>query len=138
MGALFTIGYEGRQLDELIAELSAHRVDRVIDVRQLPLSRRRGFSKTPLGVELAEVDIEYVHLRQAGNPYRHDDIPRAELLAKYGRHLTGTRTVVTDVAESARGHRACLLCYERSADECHRSVLAKRIARRLGVSAVDL
>ena len=55
--ALFTIGYEGRALDELIAELQAHRIDRVIDVRELPLSRRRGFSKTPLREALAAHDI---------------------------------------------------------------------------------
>ncbi|MBA3393051.1 MAG: DUF488 domain-containing protein [Deltaproteobacteria bacterium] len=60
--------------------LSAHRIDRVIDVRDLPLSRRRGFSKTPLATALTAHGIEYVHLRQAGNPFRRekDSIPREE------------------------------------------------------------
>ena len=138
--ALFTIGYEGRALDELIAELCAHRIERVIDVRQLPLSRRRGFSKTPLGAALAAYDIEYVHLRQAGNPYRaeKDSIPRDQLLAKYKVHLAGARQVVTDVAEAARGRRVSLLCYERHPAECHRSLLSKRVARRLSTAIIDL
>jgi uncharacterized protein (DUF488 family) len=137
---LFTIGYEGRALDELIAELEANRIERVIDVRELPLSRRRGFSKTPLGAALAEHDIEYVHLRQAGNPYRRekDELPRAELLAKYKRHLAGARQAVSDVVEAARGRRVSLLCYERHPAECHRSILSKRIARRLETKVVDL
>ena len=58
---LFTVGYEGREPDELIALLQANGVDRVIDIRELPLSRRRGFSKTPLGTALRAVGIEYVH-----------------------------------------------------------------------------
>ena len=138
--ALFTIGYEGRALDELIAELRFNRVGRVIDVRELPLSRRRGFSKTPLSEALAAVDIEYVHLRQAGNPYRRaqDLIPRDELLAKYKVHLAGARQAVADVADAVRGRRASLLCYERHPGECHRSLLAKRIARRLATTPIDL
>lgn len=138
--ALFTIGYEGRALDELIAELQVNRVERVIDVRELPLSRRRGFSKTPLGEALAEHDIEYVHMRQAGNPYRRqkDELARDELLAKYKRHLAGAAQAISDVVDVARGRRVSLLCYERHPAECHRSILAKRIARRLGTKPVDL
>lgn len=140
--SLFTIGYEGRALDELIAELKSNRIDRVLDVRELPLSRRRGFSKTPLGEALAEHDIEYLHLRQAGNPYRKekDLIPRDELLAKYKRYISaasGARAIA-DVVDAARGHRVSLLCYEREPAECHRSILAKRIARRLHTKPVDL
>ena len=138
--ALFTIGYEGRALDELIAELAVNRIDRVIDVRQLPLSRRRGFSKTPLGAALAEHAIEYMHLRAAGNPYRaeKDAIGRDELLAKYRRHLAGAAPAITEVADAARGHRVALLCYERAPAECHRSILVRRVRRRLGVGSIDL
>ena len=135
--ALFTIGYEGRALDELIAELSANRVERVIDVRELPLSRRRGFSKTPLGAALADADIEYVHLRQAGNPYRRE-ADRSTLLAKYAKHLTRAKDALGDVVESVRGRRVALLCYEREPSECHRAILARRVAKKLGLDAIDL
>ncbi len=67
---LFTIGYEGRSLTEFVQLLVKNAITRVIDVRELPLSRRRGFSKTSLTEALAAHDIEYVHLRKAGNPYR--------------------------------------------------------------------
>lgn len=139
-GALFTIGYEGRELAELIAILSAKRIQRVIDIRELPLSRRRGFSKTPLGEALRAHDIEYVHMREAGNPYRKqkDVIPREQLLAKYEHHIDNADEVVEHVADTARGRRAALLCYEAAPEECHRSLLAPRVARRLKCSVQDL
>lgn len=137
---LFTIGYEGRELDELIAILSANRIDRVIDIRGLPLSRRRGFSKTPLGIALGGAGIDYLHMREAGNPYRKlkDTLPRDELLAKYKTHIAAARETVVNVAEQARGHRAALLCYEAAPEECHRSLLAPRVAKLLGVAVRDL
>ncbi len=138
--ALFTIGYEGRALDEVLAMLAANRIDRVIDIRGLPLSRRRGFSKTPLGAALAAVGIEYVHMREAGNPYRklEDTIPRDELLARYAAYLAHADDAVASVAETARGHRVALLCYEAEPAACHRSLLAPRVGRRLGVTPRDL
>jgi len=135
MTKLYTIGYEGRELDEFIGELKAHQIDRVIDVRELPLSRRAGFSKTPLHDALEALDVEYVHLKIAGNPYRKDP---GDVLAKYKRYLADTTPAVTAVVDAARGHRAALLCYERAPADCHRSILAKRVARRLRVKPLDL
>jgi hypothetical protein len=43
-------------------------VERLIDVRKLPLSRRRGFSKTALGLALRESGIEHIHVKALGNP----------------------------------------------------------------------
>ncbi|HEU0034954.1 MAG TPA: DUF488 domain-containing protein [Kofleriaceae bacterium] len=140
MTELYSIGYEGRTLDELLAILGGSSIDRVIDIRELPLSRRRGFSKTPLSVALAAADIEYLHLRIAGNPFRRekDLIPRDELLAKYRVHLSGARGVVGAVADAVRGHRAALLCYEHDPAICHRSILAPRVARKLGLRVKNL
>lgn len=45
---IFTIGYEGATVEEFLAALQNAAVERLIDVRALPLSRRPGFSKTPL------------------------------------------------------------------------------------------
>jgi uncharacterized protein (DUF488 family) len=112
----------------------------VIDIRELPLSRRRGFSKTPLGEALRAVDIDYVHMREAGNPYRKqkDVLSRPQLLAKYKRHIAKADEVVQHVADTARGRRAALLCYEAAAEECHRSLLAPRVAELLKCAVQDL
>jgi uncharacterized protein (DUF488 family) len=138
--ALFTIGYEGRQLDEFLAILASNKIDRLIDVRELPLSRRRGFSKTPLSKALAEQGIEYVGLREAGNPHHKlkHELSKAQLLVKYRAHLAKTDGVVERVADEARGHRAVLLCYEAEPAECHRSVLAPKVAAKLRCKTTDL
>lgn len=60
---IFTIGYEGSTVGEFLAALRKAGIERVIDVRALPLSRRPGFSKTPLRNALAEAGVEYVHLK---------------------------------------------------------------------------
>ncbi|MBM3927915.1 MAG: DUF488 domain-containing protein, partial [Sphingomonadales bacterium] len=57
---IYTIGYEGATQGEVIAALERAGVKRVIDVRQLPLSRRPGFSKSSLAASLAERGIDYV------------------------------------------------------------------------------
>ena len=129
---LFTIGYADRELAELVAMLGAAKVDRVIDVRQLPLSRRRGFSKTPLAAALAEAGIAYVHVRAAGNPYRKED----DALARYRAHLG--RAAVAEVVAAAQGHRAALLCTCADPAACHRGILAPRVARALGATVTDL
>lgn len=138
--AIFTIGYEGRALDELFAMLAAEKIERVIDIRELPLSRRRGFSKTPLGEALRSAGIDYVHMKSAGNPYRKqkDQIPRDELLAKYKKHIAKADDVVDEVVEAARGKRVALLCYEAEPAECHRSLLAPRVAEKLRAKIRDL
>src|SRR4051794_10607954 len=68
MPPLFTIGYEGKTLDEFLGELRDAGVERVIDVRAVAASRRPGFSKTALGNALREQGIDYLHLRPLGTP----------------------------------------------------------------------
>jgi uncharacterized protein (DUF488 family) len=128
---LFTIGYEGVTPDGLVATLRSAGVDRVIDVRALPLSRRRGFSKTSLAEHLGVNGIEYVHLRIAGNPYRARP---TKGLSLFRRHLARSPEVIRAVRAAMRGHRAALLCVEHDAGDCHRSI----IAEMLGVPTTNL
>jgi uncharacterized protein (DUF488 family) len=67
---IVSIGYEGRTMPEMLRLLRKHGVRKVIDVRELPLSERRGFSKSSLSAALAASRIEYAHIRSAGNPHR--------------------------------------------------------------------
>ena len=77
---IFTIGYEGATVPEVITALKRAGVERVIDVRALPLSRRPGFSKTPLRNALGESGIDYVHLKALGTP------AEGRAAARAGRH----------------------------------------------------
>lgn len=126
----FTVGYSGRSVDELAALLTGRGVERVVDVRALPLSRRRGFSKTALSIALARHGIEYVHLRDAGNPFRHLRADVARCLAMYRAHLANRPDVVDSVAAVLRERPSALLCVEADACDCHRSILAEALRRR--------
>lgn len=128
---LFTIGYEGRSLAELVSELRRHRVSRVIDVRALPLSRRKGFSKTPLATALASAGIDYVHVREAGNPFRHLRHDPEACLAAYARHLARSPEVIARLRDVMQRRRVALLCVEATADRCHRSLIAQALGERV-------
>jgi len=139
---IFTIGYEGTTVPEFIAALKNAGVERVIDVRALPLSRRPGFSKSPLRTALDEVGIEYLHLKALGTPAegraaaragRHKDLERI-----YAGQLELPEAMVqsAQMLELAAEKPSALLCMEREPAHCHRTLLLKAVAPKAEV--VDL
>ena len=126
---LFTIGYEGVTMDEFLAALREAGVERLIDVRALPLSRRPGFSKTPLKNALAEAGIEYVHLRALGTPAEGRAAARAgqqsRLESIYAAQLDLPEAIVAaeEMKALADERPSALLCYERDPGGCHRTLL---------------
>ena len=64
----YTIGYEGADLFDFLATLKHAEVSLLVDIRELPASRRKGFSKNALQENLESVGIQYIHLRDLGDP----------------------------------------------------------------------
>lgn len=132
-----TIGYEGRTPDDLAAILQRNGVARVVDVRQLPLSRKRGFSKSALAAFLTERGIDYVGVRELGTPavmrkrYKvtHDF---DKLAREYTAYLAAVDDSVEKLYQMAVAERCCLFCFERDPAMCHRSLLAAAVANRNG------
>ena len=133
---LFTIGYEGKTVDEFLDELATARVELVIDVRAVAASRRPGFSKTALAGALAERGILYLHLRALGTPKAGRDAARKGRIAEmHGIFETQLATPEAELAmeqalAAAQEHRAALLCFEADAGGCHRAVVAERLLDR--------
>ena|SRR5437763_7647132 len=131
---IFTIGYEGTTVGEFIAALQRGGVERIIDVRALPLSRRPGFSKTPLRGALAEAGIEYVHLKALGTPANGRAAARTGQHAKmadiYAGQLELPEAIVAaaQMLELATEKPSALLCFERDPAHCHRSLLLDAVA----------
>jgi hypothetical protein len=98
---IHTLGYEGATLAEFITRLKMAGIMTVADVRQMPLSRKRGFSKTALAAALEKVGIDYVHIPALGCPkpirerYRLDarvrEASRREFCGCSGPRATGGR-----------------------------------------------
>ena len=131
---IFTIGYEGATVREFVAALRDAGVERVIDVRALPLSRRPGFSKTPLKGALEEAGIEYVHLKALGTPSDGRTAARAGRHAEMARIYSGQLELPEAMVQSAQmlelaaEKPSALLCMEREPEHCHRSLLLKAVA----------
>ena len=128
------IGYQGRTPDDLIGRLKKAGVRVVVDVRELPWSRRPGFSKTRLRKQLEEAGLEYVHLRAAGNPKAIRTTSRSvdECLARYRAYLRRHSAALKTIRELAETQSVALLCFESEHEQCHRSVILEEMASRWG------
>ncbi|SRR5260221_7988966 len=142
MTGLFTIGYEGTRLADFLAELQAAGVNILVDVREFPGSRRKGFSKSKLAAALERHGIQYVHKRELGAPreIRHELRESGDLDAYFDRFnayiKTQRRALENLVAECVGA--VVLMCYERDPAECHRSVVARELAKLTAVKPVHL
>ena len=121
-------------MGDFLAALATAGVERVIDVRALPLSRRPGFSKTPLRAALAEAGIDYVHLRALGTPAAGREAARKGNHEDLRRIYAGQLELPEAIAQSAQmlelaGDKpSALLCYERDPAGCHRTLLLAAVA----------
>lgn len=142
MTTIFTIGYEATTMADFIAALQGAGVRRVIDIRALPLSRRPGFSKSPLAASLKEAGIDYVHLKALGTPKRGRDAAKkgdvATLRAVYDEQLElpEAMAAAARMLDLAAEMPSALLCYERDPCHCHRTLLLAAVGE--GRTIIDL
>ena len=128
----WTIGYEGRSVEEVLDALAAAKVEVLVDVRERPQSRKPGFSGRALAASLGKRGIAYLHLKELGTPpevrraYKADgDFER--LKRGYTAHLKGQGKALARAGEVLGQRPAALFCFERDAQACHRSVLCTRL-----------
>lgn len=138
--ALFTFGYEGLTIDAFINRLKEAQVEVIVDVRELPLSRKKGFSKTAFRAALAGAGIAYEHRPALGCPRPVRDRYKTDGdWAAYTRgflaYLIQEKGEVAELARLARSSAACLVCFEADFDRCHRTYVA-RAAHAAGAPAV--
>jgi uncharacterized protein (DUF488 family) len=136
MTTVWTIGYEHLLPPALAAELAEAGVQRVLDVRYRPQSRRPGMSKTRLGEMLADHRIVYEHRRALGTP------PDIRWLFKNRRVAEGREAYRTWIESAASreldelleelrdGPRTALLCLEEDPAVCHRQVVCEALLER--------
>jgi len=133
---ILTIGYEKRSIDDVIWLLRARHVDRVIDVRLTPASRRPDFAKKRLSSSLEAAGIAYEHRAALGNPlpireiYLSGDAEGGH--ARFREHLgNGAGAALNELVETVGSQTVALLCLERDPYRCHRSVIATMTVERL-------
>ena len=135
---LFTIGYEGLDQRQFIAHLVQNKISIVADVRHLPLSRKKGFSKSSLAEMLKENNIAYINLRELGTS--KDMRNKLYATKNYAAFFKEYKKLIGDKKESIdkllgflkEGHIVSLLCFERDPELCHRKIVAEEIKKRNG------
>jgi len=119
MGTVYTIGYEKSPIEQFIATLLEVGITTLVDVRDVPWSRREDFAKGDLSEVLTAANIQYLHLKGLGNPPDGRDAARAgdrhtyEHLYKERLASGPGRRAIADVVSLAGSEKPCLMCYER-------------------------
>jgi uncharacterized protein (DUF488 family) len=133
---LFTIGYAGHDIGSFVNKLREHDVQRVVGIRQNPISRKKGFSKSRLSESLSLDGIGYVHMRELGVPrelrnrLQEGDCTLSEYFAGFRQYAMQQNEALDAVNHLAARERCCLLCVESKPEECHRAVVAELLAGR--------
>ncbi|MCC7048481.1 MAG: DUF488 domain-containing protein [Alphaproteobacteria bacterium] len=131
---LFTIGYQGAGLDAFIACLKANGVTTLADIRFSPFSRRPEFCQAALRRAIEAAGLSYIHLKSLGNPPESRAAAQAGATDRYHtlfqRHLDTepARTALEAVRSQAESGSVCLMCLERDPADCHRLMVADRLA----------
>jgi uncharacterized protein (DUF488 family) len=129
---IFTIGYEGREIEEFIGRLKSFNITRLIDVREIPLSRKKGFSKSALGERLESENIEYLHFKSLGSPSDIRDKLKIDgdysnFFKAYKKYLAKNMDAVTEIHSYITSGINCLMCFERHPNKCHRLAVVNKI-----------
>jgi uncharacterized protein (DUF488 family) len=141
---LYTIGYEGASVEALVAALKEAGVARILDIRYSPYSRRDEFSQDALVPALAAYGVAYTHIRALGNPPAGREAARLGHMVVYrevmGNHLKAPegQAGLHEALALATAEAVCLLCLERAARHCHRSIVAEALAAMGGFAVEHL
>lgn len=144
MNVVFTVGYEGTDIDRFVRTLKAAGVERLADVRAVAASRKAGFSKTKLAARLADEGIEYSHFIALGDPKPGREAARAgdfDLFRSiYGAHIetTPAQESLRELIDFVQDAPTCLLCFERDPETCHRTIVAHEVIEETGFEVFNL
>jgi len=141
ISTIFTIGYEGLQIEQFTNKLRDNSIKVLVDVRKNPISRKKGFSKTNLEKIMNEYGIKYFHLPKLGI----DSILRKNLntnnLETYEELFNYYNDSILPLAEESintikklarENNKVALTCFEGDFTLCHRSRIVNKIKKETG------
>jgi len=144
VSGIFTVGYEGVSIERFVQKLCDENIYRIIDVRRNPISRKPGFSKTALRLRLKEVGIDYIHIPELGihsslRKSLQTDADYTMLFRHYEEHiLPNVREKIAETIVLLVEKPSALLCFEEDPQHCHRTCLARHIARETNLTEIPL
>lgn len=142
--AVYTIGYEGQSIDRFMNTLLKAGMQRLVDVRANPLSRKYGFSKKSLSDICHKLGIAYDHRPELGISSKEraslDDYESYQiLLDRYESEMLPKRgEAIARLQHDMLQESCALLCVEADVTCCHRGRLASRVAELNELPVVHL
>jgi uncharacterized protein (DUF488 family) len=133
MKTVYTIGYEGTDIVRFVKTLTAVGVEAVADVRAVPLSRKKGFSKNSLRDHLENAGIKYLPMKELGDPKEGREAAKSgdydRFRTIYTAHVDQPESVaaIEKLAATSQELAVCLLCFERDPKTCHRYIVGERM-----------
>jgi uncharacterized protein (DUF488 family) len=129
---LWTVGHSNVDLDRFVAQLRAHEIAVIADVRRYPGSRRHPhFAREALAASLPDLGIAYEHMPDLGGRRA----PRADSVNTAWRHpafrgyadYMGTpvfAAALQRLLQHASTARVAIMCAEALWWQCHRGLIA--------------
>ncbi len=138
-----TVGYEGLDIASFLSLLAENDIETVVDVREMPLSRKPGFSKKSLASVLNLSGREYVHMVDLGCPKQVRDRYREDgnwerYTEGFMAHLNTQDDAIAELSALAATSNCALLCYEADSNFCHRSMVASAVKDYCGARVTHI
>ncbi|XVV00187.1 DUF488 family protein [Actinosynnema sp. CA-248983] len=138
------VGYEGLDVEGFVSRLSDLGVQVLADVRLTPISRKKGFSKRALAEAVSAAGVEYLHLRELGNPkdnrpgFAGDGVALSRARGRYAELLDveAADGALDRLTALARECRVAVMCFEADEERCHRHVVLQAVRARLELVSV--
>jgi uncharacterized protein (DUF488 family) len=135
---MLTIGHSNRTLEDFLALLKAHGVERLVDVRTVPRSRHNPqFNRETLPEPLAGAGIEYFHMPGLGGlrHARRDSINEGWRNLSFRGYADYMQTAefernLGDLQRLEHGRTTAVMCAESVPWRCHRTLIADALTAR--------
>ena len=130
---VFSIGYEGKDIDSFLDALIQNGVEVLVDVRANPFSMNFSFTKNKLANSLENVGIGYLHVPELGIEGQHrqnlgNEADYKQLFEFYRKQiLPKSMDKVRMLCELGGKKRIALMCFECDKAQCHRGVLSEAL-----------
>ena len=125
---LSSVGYQGSNPNEFFSVLVKNNIEVLVDVRENPISRKKGFSKNALKKASEENGITYIHLSRLGSrrevrkQYRSNN-DWTWFSEQYNEYLVSQTDEIMKLSELIFENNCCLMCFETDFKLCHRGLL---------------
>jgi len=138
LSMILTIGHSTHPIEKLIEMLQAHGVERLIDVRAIPKSRRNPqFNRDELERTIPAAGVEYRHMPELGG-LRHpkkDSINSAWKNDSFRGYADYMQTpeferAIEELIAASKDPQIAVMCAESVPWRCHRSLIADALVAR--------